>query len=191
MSTTSDSAAATTSADPVVTQESVVTSPLARKVLAVARIVIGFYFLWAFLDKLLGLGFTTPSERAWINGGTPAQGFLNNLDPAQPLAGTFQSLFANTFGDVFFMFALLGIGVAMLAGAGVRIAGVGGALLMLFMYVVTLPWIGEPTSNPIVDSHWIEALVLLISAVTLAGDTWGLGTWWAHQGVVRKNAWLR
>lgn len=57
-------------------QEQIVTSARARQVLAVARIVIGFTFLWAFIDKLFGLGFATPAERAWINGGTPAQGFI-------------------------------------------------------------------------------------------------------------------
>lgn len=176
----------------VVTQESVVTSPLARKVLAVARIVIGFFFLWPFLDKMFGLGFTTTAENAVINGGTPAQGYLNfGVDPAQPLAGLWQTLFANPVGDFVFMFALLGIGVAMIAGAGVRIAGVGGAALMAFMYLVNLPWIGEPTTNPILDSHWVEGLLLLIAAVTLAGDTWGLGKWWANKEIVKKHAWLR
>ena len=180
------------SAKPVVTQESVVTSSLARKVLAVARIVIGFFFLWPFLDKTFGLGFTTASENAWINGGTPAQGYLSfGVDPAQPLAGFFQSVFSNPFGDFLFMFGLLGIGVAMIAGAGLRIAAVGGAVLMFFMYLVNLPWIGEPTTNPIIDSHWTEGLLLLIAAVTLAGDTWGLGKWWANKEIVKKHAWLR
>ncbi|WP_206673501.1 DoxX family protein [Pseudactinotalea terrae] len=191
MTTTRDHATqAPTAARAVVTQESIVTSPLARKVLAVARIVIGFFFLWPFLDKTFGLGFGTPAERAWINGGTPAQGYLNNLDPAQPLAGFFQSVFANPVGDFIFMIGLLGIGVAMIVGAGIRIAAIGGTLLMAFMYVVALPWIAGGT-NPVLDSHWVEALLLLIAAVTLAGDTWGLGKWWANQSIVRKNPWLR
>lgn len=194
MSTTSSPAEAVTPTSrerAVVTQESIVTSPAARKVLAVARIVIGFFFLWPFLDKTFGLGFATPSERAWINGGTPAQGFLNNLDPAQPLASLFQSVFANPVGDVLFMLGLLGIGIAMISGAGLRIAAIGGVALMAFMYVVSLPWIGEPTTNPVLDSHWVEGLLLAIAAVTLAGDTWGLGKWWASTAVVRKNPWLR
>lgn len=193
MSTTHDHAAQAPAAgtSAVVTQESIVTSALARKVLAVGRIIIGFLFLWPFLDKTFGLGFTTPAERAWINGGTPAQGYLNSLDPAQPLAGIFQSLFANPVGDTLFMLGLLGIGVAMITGAGIRVAGVGGALLMLFMYSVALPWIGEPTTNPVLDSHWVEGILLLIMAVTLAGDTWGLGKWWANRSIVKKNPWLR
>ena len=31
----------------------------ARVVLAALRVVLGFYFLWAFIDKLFGFGFHT------------------------------------------------------------------------------------------------------------------------------------
>ena len=58
------------------------TTLLQRRTLAVLRLATGFIFLWAFLDKTFGLGFSTPAERAWLNGGTPAQGFLNS--PASP-----------------------------------------------------------------------------------------------------------
>jgi thiosulfate dehydrogenase (quinone) large subunit len=47
------------------------------------------------------------------------------------------------------------------------------------------------STNPIVDSHWHEALLLIISAVTLAGDTWGLGKWWGNLNVVKNHRWLR
>ena len=36
--------------------------------------VLGFEFLWAFLDKTFGFGYATPAERAWINGGSPTKG---------------------------------------------------------------------------------------------------------------------
>ena len=178
------------------TQESIVTRPAVRKVLAVARIVIGFTFLWAFVDKLFGLGFATPSSRAWINGGTPAQGFIKSIEG--PFKDVFQ-VFANPFGDWLFMIGLLGIGVAMIAGAGLRIAAVAGTLLMLFMFLAEWPTatslvdgkVVSGSTNPLVDSHWHEALLLIISAVTLAGDTWGLGTWWGNLDFVRKHRWLR
>ncbi|PWD51474.1 DoxX family protein [Serinibacter arcticus] len=187
---------ATTSTTTTLTAESqasIVTSPLARKVLAFSRIVIGFFFLWPFLDKTFGLGFSTPAERAWINGGTPAQGFLKGMtgpDGTSPFKGFFE-LFINPFGDVLFMAGLLGIGVAMLAGAGLRIAAVSGTLLMIFMYLAEWPVFVAGSTNPILDSHWVEACLLLIAAATLAGDTWGLGKWWGGLDLVKKNRWLR
>ena len=109
------------------------------------------------------------------------------------------STFGNAFGDWFFMISLLLIGIAFLVGAGLRLAGVGGALLMLFMYVVALP---QPSAmvdgefvrgatNPIPDVHWMDALLLLICAFTVSGDTLGLGKWWARLPFVRANPWLR
>lgn len=180
----------------LVPQERIVTRRGARRVLAVARIVIGFTFVWAFLDKLFGLGFSTPSARAWIHGGTPAQGFIKGIDG--PFAGVFQ-VFVNPFGDWLFMLGLLGIGGAMIVGAGLRIAAITGTLLMLFMFLAEFPTVTQivdgksvkGSTNPIVDSHWHEALLLIISAVTLAGDTWGLGKWWAGQDIVKKYSWLR
>ena len=184
MSSTTRSAAPTTGTGAVRYQEQVVTSAGARRVLAVARIVIGFTFLWAFLDKTFGLGFATPAERAWLNGGTPAQGFIGGIEG--PFAGFFQ-IFANPFGDLLFMVGLLGIGVAMMLGAGLKIAAVTGTLLMLFMYLAELPAALGGT-NPVVDSHWHEALLLVIAAVTLSGDTWGVGKIWAR---IVGNSWLR
>ncbi len=66
----------------------------ARRLLAGLRLVLGFTFLWPFLDKLFGLGYATPSARAWINGGTPAQGFMKNAE------GPFAELFKNMAGLV-------------------------------------------------------------------------------------------
>lgn len=177
-------ASAAPATDIVVHQEQIVTSSLARKVLAVARITIGFTFLWAFLDKTFGLGFATPAERAWLNGGTPAQGFIKGIEG--PFADVFQ-VFANPFGDVLFMVGLLGIGVALVLGAGLRIAAVTGTLLMLFMYLAEFPPV-LGGNNPVVDSHWHEALLLIIAAVTLSGDTWGVGKTWAR---IVGNSWLR
>ena len=48
----------------------------AAKALAVLRVATGFVFLWAFLDKTFGLGYSTPSAKAWIHSGSPTLGFL-------------------------------------------------------------------------------------------------------------------
>lgn len=155
-----------------------------QRFLAASRLVIGWVFLWAFLDKVFGFGFSTPSERAWIDGGSPAQGYISGIEG--PFANFFQ-LFANPFGDVLFMMGLLGIGIALMTGAGLKIAAVSGTLLMFFMYLTAIPLIAGGT-NPLTDSHVLEALLLITPALTLSGDKWGLGKWWASKV---GNGWLR
>ena len=44
---------------------------------ALPRFSLGWIFLWAFVDKLFGLGFATESGKGWIDGGSPIFGFLN------------------------------------------------------------------------------------------------------------------
>ena len=62
---------------------------------AVARIAIGFVFLWAFLDKNFGLGYATPSEGAWnfaTGDGSPTFGYLTfGVNPEGQFAGFFNS----------------------------------------------------------------------------------------------------
>ena len=178
--------------DTVIYQEDVVKSSGARKALAALRIVIGFYFLWAFIDKLFGFGFGTPSERAWLNSGSPTKGFLggatgegSETNPFRPLFEFFASW--GTFADILFMLGLLGIGVAVLLGAGLKIAAVSGGVLMLLMYLAVFPFTQGGT-NPLFDSHVVEGLALLVFPLTLAGDTWGVGKVW---GRMVGNGWLR
>ena len=55
--TTTREARETTAIAPKVTyQEDIVRSAVLRKLLAFARILIGFTFMWPFLDKLFGFG---------------------------------------------------------------------------------------------------------------------------------------
>src|SRR5437773_1702863 len=53
-----------------------VTSRAARYVFAGVRLALGWIFLWAFLDKVFGLGHETPAKASWLNGGSPTTGFL-------------------------------------------------------------------------------------------------------------------
>jgi thiosulfate dehydrogenase [quinone] large subunit len=191
MSTTiKPTAAAGRSTGGVRYQEHVVTSAGARRVLAVARIVIGFTFLWAFIDKTFGLGFATPAERAWINGGTPSQGYLNSDSVTGPLKPFFASI-AGPASDVLFMLGMLGIGVAVMLGIGLRVSAVAGTILMVAMYLAEWPFAaGGSSTNPAVDYHIVYALALIVVAATAAGDTWGLGTWWKSLPFVRTQKWL-
>jgi thiosulfate dehydrogenase [quinone] large subunit len=85
------------------------------------------------------------------------------------------------------MLGLLGIGAALFTGVGMRIAAATGALLYVFMYVAVLPL----ENNPVVDDHLIGAIVLVVLALTLAGDTWGAGKTWARTHLVRRYPVLR
>jgi thiosulfate dehydrogenase [quinone] large subunit len=176
-------------ADGIVTfEEEIVRSAWARRFLAIMRLVMGWTFMWAFVDKLFGLGFATPSERAWINGGTPAQGFMKaGAESDNPFAQFFANI-AGPWSDWLFMIGLFGIGLALLTGAGLKIAAWTGTALLLFMYLAQFPLYEESATNPITDSHWIEALALIVVAATYAGDTWGIGKWWGRHvgnGILR------
>jgi thiosulfate dehydrogenase [quinone] large subunit len=168
----------------------------AAKVLAVFRVVLGFEFLWAFLDKTFGLGYATPSARAWINGGSPTKGFLSRV-AVGPFESTFHTIAGAAWADWLFMLGLLGIGIALILGIGLRIAAVSGTLMMLGMWAAEWPLAkltsaGEPTmsTNPIVDYHIIYALALIALALTYAGHTWGLGRLWAKLLFVQRHRWL-
>jgi thiosulfate dehydrogenase [quinone] large subunit len=168
----------------------------AARFLAVVRVAVGFVFLWAFLDKTFGFGYATPAARAWINGGSPTKGFLGRV-AVGPLESTFHAWAGAAWADWLFMAGLLGIGIALILGVGLRIAAVSGTVMMLLMWAAEWPLArftsaAEPTmsTNPIVDYHVVYALALVALAVTYAGDTWGLGRLWARLPFVRRNRWL-
>lgn len=90
-------------------------STRSRHAVDVLRIGLGLVFLWAFLDKTFGLGFSTKSAQAWIHGGSPTQGFLGHVEVG-PLQSTFRSIAGAGWVNTLFMLALLGLGVALIAG---------------------------------------------------------------------------
>lgn len=167
-----------------VTGERVVTSAAARGALAVLRIAISFVFLWPVLDKTLGLGYATPSERSWLNGGSPTTGYLSSLEG--PLSGPFVEM-AGPATDWLFMLGMGLTGLALLLGVGTRVAAVSGTLLMALLWVTTWP-LAAGSNNPVVDDHVVTALVVIVVALTRAGETFGLGRVAARVGV---PAWMR
>jgi thiosulfate dehydrogenase [quinone] large subunit len=157
-----------------------------RYVLAGLRLALGWVFLWAFLDKLFGLGRGTPAENAWINGGSPTKGFLGNA-VSGPFEGFYHSFAGAAWADALFMAGLAGIGIALIAGIGMRIAAATGALLLVLMWTAVLP----PENNPFMDDHLVYAGVLVALALTAAGDTLGLGGYWSKLPIVRRLPWLK
>src|SRR4029453_232287 len=125
----------------------------AARFLAVFRVVLGFEFLWAFLDKTFGLGYATPTARAWINGGSPTKGFLSTV-AVGPFEATFHAWAGAAWADWLFMVGLLGIGVALIVGVGLRIAAVSGTLLMLGMWAAAWPVAqGTSAGGPPLPDH--------------------------------------
>ncbi len=168
----------------------------ATKFLAIMRVVTGFAFLWAFLDKTFGFGYATQSAKAWINGGSPTKGFLSGV-AVGPFESTFHAWAGAAWADWLFMVGLLAIGIALILGIGLRLAAVSGTLMMLLMWAAEWPLArftsaGEPSmsTNPVVEYHIVYALVLIALALTYAGHTWGLGRLWARLPFVQRNRWL-
>lgn len=153
----------------------------ARYALAATRIALGWLFLWAFIDKLVGLNFATKPADAWINGGSPTIGFLSHATSG-PLADFYHAIAGKPLIDGLFMVGLAAIGLALILGVASRITAAAGILLVLLMYSVVLP----PVQNPIIDEHIVFALVFLVLTLTKAGETWGLGKWWNKLSLVKQ-----
>jgi thiosulfate dehydrogenase (quinone) large subunit len=161
------------------------TQKATRYVLAGLRLALGWVFLWAFIDKLFGLGFATPAKNAWIDGGSPTNGFLGNA-VSGPFENFYHGFAGAAWADWLFMIGLAGIGIALIAGVGMRIAATAGAVLLVAMWTAVLP----PENNPFMDDHLIYAAVLVLLALLGAGTTLGLGRRWAATPLVRRNTWL-
>ena len=126
-------------------------------VMLALRIVMGFIFLWAFLDKVFGLGFATPESKAWIHGGSPTYGFLSSAVKG-PFVTFFHSLAGVSAVDWIFMAGLLFVGLTLIFNKFVKWGAVAGILMLLFMYLALL-W---PANNPIIDEHIVYILVLAL-----------------------------
>jgi thiosulfate dehydrogenase [quinone] large subunit len=145
------------------------------------RILLGWLFLWGFLDDLFGLGYSTPSSGAWINGGSPTAGYLKYA-AGGIFKGFYNSISGNGVVDWLFMLALLALGVALILGIGMRIAAYGGTLLLLLFWSSNVP----PTDNPFIDEHIIYIFVLWGLYLNKAGHIFGLGDWWAKTWLVKR-----
>jgi thiosulfate dehydrogenase [quinone] large subunit len=164
--------------------------------IAIMRILIGLVVLWAFADKLLGLGFATcrtdnsvtgessieiQCDKAWVKGGSPTEGFLK-FGTRGPLAEIYQGLAGNAFVDTLFMVGLLGISLALILGIGIKIAVFSGALLFMMMWSAALP----PENNPVLDNHIIYIAALFVILFNNSTQVLGLGSKWNKQELVKK-----
>jgi thiosulfate dehydrogenase (quinone) large subunit len=168
-----------------------------RLLLGVLRVGVGWIFFWSFLDKMWGLGYSTPKSNAWVNGGSPTAGFLGHVYVG-PFASWFRSIAGATWADYLFMIGLCALGVSLILGIGLRLAALPGAALTVMMWLSEWPPAkvttqGQPTgsTNPFFDDHLVWALLFLIFPLLNAGDWVGLGRWWRGVGLVKRMPWLR
>ncbi len=143
-------------------------------------------FLWAFFDKVFGLGFATKPEQAWLHGGSPAGGFLGHAVHG-PFINFYHTLAGNPVVDWLFMLGLLGLGISLILGIALTLTACTGSLMMILMWSALLP----PANHPFLDEHIIYALLLFAFAWDNAGDHLGFGRWWAQTELVKKNPLLR
>lgn len=155
-------------------------------VIGVLRISMGWVFLWAFIDKVFGLGFATVSDKSWLSGNSPTYGFLK-FGTHGPLKPLFESLAGNPLIDWLFMLGLLGVGVALVLGIAKKLSTLSGSLLLLLMWLAAFP----PENNPFVDEHIIYILVLQLLLHLRSGEVFGLGNWWNETEIVKKSPFLK
>ena len=125
------------------------------------RATIGGMILFAGLGKVSAWPFD-------------AAGYLANVDPASPVSGIYAAMASNAalmeFVNVVVPVTQLLIGVALIAGAFVRLAALGGAVQMLLFYLGG--WSGEALA--LFDSTLVYAIVFLTVAAFGAGRVLGL-----------------
>lgn len=123
------------------------------------RVVMGWVFLSAGYHKLAG-GFS-------------AEGYLANVDPASPMSAVYAAMAADgtmmAAVDVIVPVSQVLIGVALIAGAFVRLAAFGGAIQMALFYFGS--W---DVANGLVNSQFVYAVVLVSLGAFAAGRILGL-----------------
>lgn len=129
------------------------------------RLMMGFAFLYAGLDKLLAGGFS-------------AHGYLANAVPANggPFVDQFLWMAGNStmmaVVDVAVPFGQVAIGLGLLVGAFVRLAAFFGALMMAMFYVAN--W---DIAHGFINGDFAYMLVFLAVAAFGAGRILGLDTY--------------
>ncbi len=128
---------------------------------------------------MFGTGTGNPTAgflKFGVNPQGPFASFYNNLAPTSPSAPV----------NWLFMLALLGAGVGLVLGIGMRISCIGASILLLLMWLAESPWaknVGEggatvASNNPLLDEHIIYSATLMVLMFVLAGRYWGLGRMW-------------
>lgn len=124
--------------------------------LVLLRVSLGILMLWAGTEKILQ-GFS-------------AAGYLTHLKGA--LASYFQVFAGNATTDNLVMWGLTLGGIALIIGAGTRVAMIGLSLMMALFYLSQFP-----AANGWVDDHVIFIAVMILLWAYRSSEVWGFGKW--------------
>ena len=153
-----------------------------KAAIGILRLSMGLTFLWAFFDKLLGLGFATIPEKAWLVGSSPTAGFLQ-FGVRGPFANFYHSLANIPAVDWLFMLGLFFIGATLTLGIMTRLGSFAGFIMLVLMYTA----VGiTPENHPFIDDHFIYAIVMLLFMFADTGKYFGLANQWANTSLVQK-----
>ena len=127
------------------------------------RLVMGWALLYPGINHLTGLAGFREATAGMISGAatTAANPFAGYFAMLQPHAGALAVL--NAVG-------LTLVGAALMVGAFVRLAGLGGAVMMLHYWAASLPL----AHSLVVDDHVVYALLLFGLGALGAGRLLGL-----------------
>ena len=164
--------------------------------LVMLRMVLGFGFLYAGLEKVLELKGTGPFSAAGFLAHATA-GTIPNMvghDPAtmvhNPTHQLWVDLAANTsvVGLVNFLvvFGEIAIGTALILGIATRLAGSLGALMMFLFWIAAWDF-----SNGIVNEQFVYGVLAAVGAYGSAGRVFGLDSLLEKADVVRRTPGLR
>jgi len=119
----------------------------------VARLALGFVFLWGGYQKLL---------TEW-SGGMATKGFLSGASVAGgPFADFFNSLAGNWTVEYLVVGGEFAVGLALLFGTLSRLGSIAGFLQMTLFTIAMWPIQDTPTANPIFDTRTFYMVVFAL-----------------------------
>jgi thiosulfate dehydrogenase [quinone] large subunit len=161
--------------------------------LFVLRLVAGFTFFWAGVEKLFNF--------AGDKGGFTAAGFLQ-FGTLGSLPGSAPKAVINPMHDFWVslgtngqlvpvinflvVFGELAIGTALLLGLATRFASIAGVLMVGFFYLAQWNF-----SLGLLNSQMVDMIIVAIVGYTAAGEIWGLDAIVEKTAVVRRAPALR
>lgn len=130
------------------------------------RVVVGGMILFAGLSK-------------YADGPFDAAGYLSNIDPASPVSGLYGAMASiAALMDVINVIVpstQVLIGIALIAGAFVRLAAIGGAIQMIAFYLGGWPLVDGVLAA--IDSTLVYAVVFVAVAAIGAGRYMGVDSY--------------